>query len=41
MMKNIFGQALYQLVVVFGILFYGDKMFDIESGQGAGQLTVS
>ena len=38
MMKNIVGQSLYQLVVVFGILFYGDKMFDIESGRGAGQL---
>ena len=37
MMKNIVGQSLYQLVVVFGILFYGDKMFDIESGRGAGQ----
>lgn len=37
-MKNIAGQSLYQLVVVFGILFYGDKMFDIESGRGAGQL---
>merc|ERR1719431_1095526 len=35
MMKNIAGQSLYQLVVVFGILFYGDKMFDIESGRGA------
>ena len=37
MMKNILGQSLYQLVVVFGILFYGDKMFDIESGRGAGR----
>merc|ERR1719270_1847553 len=36
MMKNIAGQSLYQLTVVFGILFYGDKMFDIESGRGAG-----
>merc|ERR1719438_398443 len=35
MMKNILGQSLYQLVVGFGILFYGDKMFDIESGRGA------
>ena len=37
MAKNILGQSLYQLTVVFGILFYGDKMFDIESGRGAGQ----
>ena len=39
-MKNIAGQSLYQLTVVFGILFYGDKMFDIESGRGAGQLSL-
>merc|ERR1719412_2523805 len=36
MAKNILGQSLYQLTVVFGILFYGDKMFDIESGRNAG-----
>ncbi|KAM7341368.1 plasma membrane calcium-transporting ATPase 3 isoform 4-T4 [Cochliomyia hominivorax] len=34
MMKNILGQALYQLVVIFGLLFAGDKLFDIESGRG-------
>ena len=36
MAKNILGQSLYQLTVVFGILFYGDKIFDIESGRNAG-----
>merc|ERR1719150_1188820 len=35
MAKNILGQALYQLTVVFGILFYGEKLFDIDSGRGA------
>ncbi|XP_050517165.1 plasma membrane calcium-transporting ATPase 1-like [Diabrotica virgifera virgifera] len=34
MMKNILGQAIYQLVVIFGLLFVGDKLLDIESGRG-------
>lgn len=34
MMKNILGQAIYQLVIIFGLLFIGDKMLDIESGRG-------
>lgn len=29
-------QALYQLTVVFLILFYGDKIFDIDSGVSTG-----
>jgi len=36
MAKNILGQALYQLTVVFLILFYGEKMFDIDSGRITG-----
>merc|ERR1719516_698128 len=36
MAKNILGQALYQLVVVFAIMFFGEHMFDIDSGRGAG-----
>ena len=36
MAKNILGQALYQLIVVFGVMFYGEHMFDIENGRGAG-----
>ncbi|XP_063928745.1 plasma membrane calcium-transporting ATPase 2 isoform X2 [Zophobas morio] len=35
MMKNILGQAVYQLTVIFALLFVGDKMLDIESGRGA------
>ncbi|XP_038108660.1 plasma membrane calcium-transporting ATPase 1 isoform X4 [Culex quinquefasciatus] len=34
MMKNILGQALYQLFIVFGLLFVGDRLLDIESGRG-------
>lgn len=34
MMKNILGQAIYQLVIIFGLLFVGDKLLDIESGRG-------
>ncbi|XP_058829245.1 plasma membrane calcium-transporting ATPase 1 isoform X2 [Topomyia yanbarensis] len=34
MMKNILGQAVYQLVIVFGLLFVGDRILDIESGRG-------
>lgn len=35
MMKNILGQAVYQLAVIFSLLFVGDKMLDIESGREA------
>ncbi|KAG9508552.1 Plasma membrane calcium-transporting ATPase 2, partial [Fragariocoptes setiger] len=34
MMKNIVGHALYQLAVIFFLLFFGHKMFDIDSGLG-------
>lgn len=34
MMKNILGQALYQLVIIFGLLFVGERILDIESGRG-------
>ncbi|XP_031778696.1 plasma membrane calcium-transporting ATPase 2 isoform X4 [Nasonia vitripennis] len=34
MMKNILGQAVYQLTVIFMLLFVGDKMLDIPSGRG-------
>ncbi|TMW48246.1 hypothetical protein DOY81_006672 [Sarcophaga bullata] len=34
MMKNILGQALYQLIIIFGLLFVGEKILDIESGRG-------
>lgn len=35
MMKNITGQAIYQLTVIFTLLFAGDYLFDIPSGRGA------
>uniref|UniRef100_T1GPL9 Uncharacterized protein n=1 Tax=Megaselia scalaris TaxID=36166 RepID=T1GPL9_MEGSC len=34
MMKNILGQAIYQLILIFGLLFVGDYILDIESGRG-------
>ncbi|XP_063706569.1 plasma membrane calcium-transporting ATPase 2 isoform X3 [Culicoides brevitarsis] len=34
MMKNILGQAIYQLTVIFGLLFAGDILLDVESGRG-------
>lgn len=37
MMKNILGQAIYQLTVIFMLLFVGDKMLDIETGRGVAQ----
>lgn len=35
MMKNIMGHAVYQLIVVFILLFKGDVLFDIDSGREA------
>ncbi|XP_052592950.1 plasma membrane calcium-transporting ATPase 4 isoform X5 [Peromyscus californicus insignis] len=35
MMKNILGHAVYQLTVVFVLVFAGEKMFDIDSGRKA------
>ncbi|XP_039458924.1 plasma membrane calcium-transporting ATPase 1-like isoform X5 [Oreochromis aureus] len=35
MMRNILGQAIYQLTVTFTLLFAGDKLFNIESGRNA------
>lgn len=32
MMKNIIGHALYQLVVIFFLLFFGHRILDIDSG---------
>ncbi|KAM9352123.1 plasma membrane calcium-transporting ATPase 1-like isoform 1-T1 [Symphorus nematophorus] len=33
MMKNILGHAVYQLTIIFTLLFVGEKMFDIDSGR--------
>ncbi|CAI6369427.1 unnamed protein product [Macrosiphum euphorbiae] len=35
MTKNIVGQAVYQLTVIFALLFAGDTMLDIPTGRGA------
>uniref|UniRef100_A0A1I7WEY8 Cation_ATPase_C domain-containing protein n=1 Tax=Heterorhabditis bacteriophora TaxID=37862 RepID=A0A1I7WEY8_HETBA len=35
MSKNILGHALYQLVILFTLIFYGEKFFDIPSGRWA------
>lgn len=35
MMKNILGHAVYQLSIVFLLVFAGDKLFDIDSGRKA------
>lgn len=35
MMKNILGQAVYMIMVIFVLLFYGDKLLDIDSGRYA------
>uniref|UniRef100_UPI0037E85421 plasma membrane calcium-transporting ATPase 1-like isoform X1 n=1 Tax=Semicossyphus pulcher TaxID=241346 RepID=UPI0037E85421 len=35
MMKNILGHAIYQLTIIFTLLFAGEKIFDIDSGRNA------
>ncbi|XP_068598762.1 plasma membrane calcium-transporting ATPase 1-like [Brachionichthys hirsutus] len=35
MMKNILGHAVYQLVIIFTLLFAGEKFFDIDSGRNS------
>ncbi|KAM5146593.1 plasma membrane calcium-transporting ATPase 3 isoform 8-T8 [Mantella aurantiaca] len=35
MMKNILGHAVYQLVIIFTLLFAGEIFFDIDSGRNA------
>ncbi|XP_052553999.1 plasma membrane calcium-transporting ATPase 4-like isoform X2 [Tympanuchus pallidicinctus] len=35
MMKNILGHAVYQLTIIFTLLFVGEKLFDIDSGRNA------
>ncbi|RXN39047.1 plasma membrane calcium-transporting ATPase 3 isoform X1 [Labeo rohita] len=35
MMKNILGHAVYQLTIIFTLLFAGEKMFDIDNGRNA------
>ncbi|KAM9859485.1 plasma membrane calcium-transporting ATPase 2 isoform 2-T2 [Aulostomus maculatus] len=35
MTKNIFGHGVYQLIIIFLLLFVGEKIFDIDSGRNA------
>ncbi|XP_007549390.1 plasma membrane calcium-transporting ATPase 2 isoform X6 [Poecilia formosa] len=35
MTKNILGHAVYQLILIFTLLFAGEKIFDIDSGRNA------
>ncbi|XP_041794062.1 plasma membrane calcium-transporting ATPase 1-like [Chelmon rostratus] len=35
MMKNILGHSIYQLIIIFTLLFLGEKIFDIDSGRNA------
>ncbi|XP_057562115.1 plasma membrane calcium-transporting ATPase 2 isoform X2 [Hippopotamus amphibius kiboko] len=35
MMKSILGHAVYQLTLIFTLLFVGEKMFQIDSGRNA------
>ncbi|XP_042307085.1 plasma membrane calcium-transporting ATPase 3 isoform X3 [Sceloporus undulatus] len=35
MMKNILGHAVYQLIIIFTLLFAGEVFFDIDSGRNA------
>ncbi|XP_031135581.1 plasma membrane calcium-transporting ATPase 1-like [Sander lucioperca] len=35
MMKNILGHAVYQLTVIFTLLFVGEKLFNLDSGRNA------
>ncbi|XP_049428986.1 plasma membrane calcium-transporting ATPase 1-like [Epinephelus fuscoguttatus] len=35
MMKNILGHGVYQLTIIFTLLFLGEKLFDIDCGRNA------
>ncbi|XP_041955243.1 plasma membrane calcium-transporting ATPase 3-like isoform X1 [Alosa sapidissima] len=35
MMKNILGHAIYQLIIIFTLLFAGEKIFNIDCGRNA------
>ncbi|XP_077943797.1 plasma membrane calcium-transporting ATPase 3b isoform X6 [Gasterosteus aculeatus] len=35
MMKNILGHGVYQLIIIFTLLFIGERMFNIDSGRHA------
>uniref|UniRef100_A0A8C7ZFL6 Calcium-transporting ATPase n=1 Tax=Oryzias sinensis TaxID=183150 RepID=A0A8C7ZFL6_9TELE len=35
MMKNILGHGVYQLIIIFSLLFAGEQLFDIDNGRNA------
>ncbi|XP_060766534.1 plasma membrane calcium-transporting ATPase 2 isoform X3 [Neoarius graeffei] len=35
MTKNILGHGIYQLIIIFSLLFIGEQLFDIDSGRNA------
>uniref|UniRef100_A0A3B3ZPZ8 Calcium-transporting ATPase n=1 Tax=Periophthalmus magnuspinnatus TaxID=409849 RepID=A0A3B3ZPZ8_9GOBI len=35
MTKNILGHGVYQLIIIFSLLFVGEQIFDIDSGRNA------
>ncbi|KAG7250404.1 hypothetical protein CRUP_011504 [Coryphaenoides rupestris] len=35
MLKNILGHSAYQLIIIFTLLFVGEKIFNIDSGRNA------
>ncbi|MES1911506.1 MAG: hypothetical protein MHM6MM_003926 [Cercozoa sp. M6MM] len=41
MMRNIFGQALLQCVVLLTLIFAGEKIFDVPDGRAGGHSAVS
>ncbi|KAL0968002.1 hypothetical protein UPYG_G00260850 [Umbra pygmaea] len=40
MMKNILGHAVYQLIVIFTLLFAGEQIFDIDSGSSSNEINA-
>ncbi|KAG5450888.1 Plasma membrane calcium-transporting ATPase 3, partial [Clonorchis sinensis] len=41
MIKNIVGQALYQLAVIFYLLWFGEQILDVESGRGLSEKGIN
>lgn len=41
MAKNIIGQAVYQLTIIFGLLFMGEDYLDVPSGRDGSPVAVS
>ncbi|TGZ62342.1 hypothetical protein CRM22_007480 [Opisthorchis felineus] len=41
MIKNIVGQALYQLAVIFYLLWFGEQILDVENGRGLSEKGIN